>query len=186
MLEKRIINHYILDISKVRDYTPKCNFNCVIYNNFFDIPSTALEKIRAYFGEEKITVFKLRFAVGHKLVATMRDSELVSFCFFHDKPFKFNFFKLNNYEIYFYDCYTFEEFRGLGCIYREVRFVIEKYKDLHYKYAVVEIEDSNIASKRAFEKLGFKKIKTFYHFSLFGVGITLVSSKATSLKEKNE
>lgn len=171
MLEIKTINHYTLNLSEVKSCELVTNFQHVIYYDFSLIDDKVLRKIAQSFGEDKITALRYRFAVRHKMVVTFIDEEFASFCFFGDRPFKFSLFKLKDHELYFYDCFTFEEFRGRSSIYAEVRYVIEKYKDLGYEIAHVEIEDSNIPSKKAFAKLGFKKVRVYYVINIFGARI---------------
>ncbi|MGB9855361.1 MAG: GNAT family N-acetyltransferase [Caldisericum exile] len=171
MLEIKKIYHYTLNINEVKPFETKVKFKHTIFTNFEDAKDTILNKLSLHFGEDKIISVKLRFALQHKMVATFIDDEFVSFCFFADRPFRFSLFKLKEKELYFYDCFTFEKFRGLSSIYAEVKYVIEKYRELGYNTAHVEIEQKNISSQKAFAKLGFKKSHIYCSISIFGIRI---------------
>ena len=165
MMELKIINHYKLDLNNVKQLDIGTQFYHKIYEDFDSVEGEILVKLEHEFGTDKVSSTGTRLSLKHKLVVSMLNGELASFCFFGDLPFEFNYFKLKENEIYFYDCFTFKEFRGLGAVYSEVRFVLDRYKDQGYKFAYVEIETKNKSSKQAFKKLGFKKEKTFMSFS---------------------
>lgn len=167
----KTINHYKLSLNEVKDLKIHENFVHKIFTSFIDLDTSILNKITNTFGNDKLTEIKFRFIAKHKMVVTFIDNEFASYCFFSDRPFRFSLFKLKEGEIYFYDCFTFEKFRGRSSIYSEVRYVIDKYKDLGYKIAHVEIEENNIASQKAFNKLGFKKTQTFYVIEFLGTRI---------------
>ena len=164
-MELKIINHYKLDLDNIKQIAIETQFYHKIYEDFNSIEGETLIELAQEFGIDKVSSTRTRLSLKHKLVVSILNGELASFCFFGDMKFEFNYFKLNENEIYFYDCFTFKEFRGLSAVYSEVRFVLERYKDRGYKFAYVEIETKNKNSQKAFEKLGFKKEKTFISFS---------------------
>jgi len=180
----KTINHYTLSLNEVKDLKIPKNFVHKIFTSFSDLDTTILNKITNTFGNDKVTEIKFRFVARHKMVVTFIDNEFASYCFIGDAPFKFSFFELKEKELYFYDCFTFENFRGRNALYSEVKYAIDIYKERGYTYAHVEIEDTNLPSKKAFEKVGFQKKRTFYHFTLLGIGITFSSGKCSFLKVK--
>ncbi|BAL81160.1 GNAT family N-acetyltransferase [Caldisericum exile] len=174
MLEIKKIYHYTLNLDKVKTFETNTKFEHAVYASLSEVKNEILNKLSFYFGEEKLNALKFRFAVQHKMVVTFIESEFASFCFFSDSPFKFSLFKLNKQELYFYDCFTFEKFRGLSSIYAEVKYVLDKYRNLGYKVAHVEIEENNTPSQNAFKKLGFRKVRIYYVISIFGLRIIFV------------
>lgn len=170
----RKINHYIIelqeiDLEKLDKSSVKEKFEHKIYSSYYEIEKSQRRKIEEYFGEAKISSFKIRFGYGHLMVISSLDGHLCSFCFFATSNFKFTNFRLKEKELYFYDCYTFPEFRGKGAIFSEVKRVLEIYKQLGYKKAHVEIDDTNNSSKKAFTKIGFKLLKVYYCFGIFSI-----------------
>ncbi len=168
----KVINHYELnledgEVSDINAYSVRESFIHKIYDSLDSLEDGFKKKISEYFGEGKISSFKFRFRVKHHLVASILDEKLFSFCFFAANPYRFSLFTLKAYEMYFYDCFTFPEYRGKGAIYSEVNYVIQKYKNLGYKKVHVEIEQTNIPSIKAFSKLGFEHSKTYYCISIF-------------------
>jgi hypothetical protein len=104
-------------------------------------------------------IFSSKITDKSKLVISFLDEDIASYCFFGSKEQKFRFFSLEPEELYFFDCFTFPEYRGLGVIYSEVSFVINKFKEIGCKKANVEIESNNISSIRAFNKIAFHKMR---------------------------
>lgn len=168
------INHYIIELQEFKleeldQSQVKEKFEHKIYSSYYEIERRYRDKIEEYFGEAKISSFKLRFGYGHSMVISSLEGELCSFCFFAASSFRFSNFRLKEKELYFYDCYTFAEFRGKGAIFSEVKKVLEIYKQLEYKRAHVEIDDTNSSSKKAFAKIGFKLSRVYYCFGLFSI-----------------
>lgn len=170
----RRINHYLLDLKQLDmddldNSHVKAEFVHKIYNSYYEIEDKFRKKIIDYFGEGKASSFRLRFNYKHFMVVSIVNDDIASFCFFANSKFKFSHFTLKNSELYFYDCFTFPEYRGKGAIFSEVKYVFKIYKPLGYKSVFVEIEDTNIPSKRAFTKLGFKMIKRIYCIGFFSI-----------------
>lgn len=164
--ENKVVFHYKLPLSDVNPFRESALFENKIYFSMEEIPQREIFLILHEFGPEKIDSFEMRFGIGFKMVASYLAEELASFCFFSDFPFKFRFFYLPHEAIYFFDCFTFENFRGLGAVHSEVAYVIDKYSAYGFKEANVEIESSNASSIKAFSKIGFEKTEE-YHYTRF-------------------
>ncbi len=148
--------HYKLILNEINPYPIKENFTQKIFYSYNELPDSAKNKIRKIFGREKLNVIKERLNYTTKMVGTFLDGKLVSYCFFAYSQEKFTFFALPENELYFYDCFTFPEYRGKNAIYSEVKYIMDLFKTHNYKYANVEIEHWNASSIKAFSKLGFK------------------------------
>ncbi len=160
--EEKIIYHYKLPIKNVRRIFVKEPFVHQIFYNFGEIPEVVKEKIEKTFGKEKLKIFRERLNCSSEIVCTFLNGNFASYCFFAYSQERFAFFKLSENEIYFYDCFTFPEYRGKSAIYSEVKYVLDVFDKGKYDYANVEIEKNNIPSQRAFAKLGFYKTAEFY------------------------
>lgn len=154
--EKRIVYHYKLKLTEVSPYPVREKFVHRVFYSYDELPDKAKNKIKKTFGREKLNVIKERLSYTTKMVGTFLNEELASYCFFAYSQEKFTFFTLPKNEIYFYDCFTFPEYRGKRAIYSEVRFIIDLFKTHNYRCANVEIEYWNTPSIKAFSKLGFK------------------------------
>ncbi len=160
--EYKVVYHYKLPLNNVRLVPKKVQIESKIYYTFWDLDETIKREIRDYFGFEKLRVFKERLNYTSDIVVSFINGKLASFCFFAYSEETFQFFTLPEREIYFYDCFTFPEFRGLNAVYWEVKFVTDFFKNRGFTYANVEIESQNNPSIRAFTKVGFYKIYEFY------------------------
>ena len=109
-MELKIINHYKLDLDNIKQIAIETQFYHKIYEDFNSIEGETLIELAQEFGIDKVSSTRTRLSLKHKLVVSILNGELASFCFFGDMPFEFNYFKLNENEIYFYDCFTFKEF----------------------------------------------------------------------------
>jgi len=155
------VGHYELKLDSVYDYKVDSNFEFKIIQNFNDLPFDFLEKMER---DSNLSNYNIRKAIclGDKLVLTYLDGLPASYCFFAASPKKFTYFPLKDKEIYFFNCFTFEETRGKSAIFAEAKYVIEEFKKNGFVRANVEILDSNTNSIKAFSKLGFLKTKEYH------------------------
>ncbi len=160
--EEKTVYHYKLPVRNAKKLPVDTPFEHKIFYNFIEIPQSVKEKIKKTFGKEKLKIFNERLKCSSEIVCTFLNGDLVSYCFFAYSEEKFAFFTLPNGEIYFYDCFTFPEYRGKSAIYSEVKYVLDIFDKGKYEYANVEIEKWNVASQKAFAKLGFYKTKEFH------------------------
>ncbi len=160
--EEKTVYHYKLPVKDVRKLPVQERFTHKIFYNFKELPQNVKEKVKKTFGAEKLKIFRERLNYSSEIVCTFLDGEFVSYCFFAYSEEQFAFFTLPKGEIYFYDCFTFSEYRGKSAVYSEVKYVLSIFDKGKYEYANVEIEKWNTASQKAFAKLGFYKTKEFY------------------------
>ncbi len=161
MYEEKTVFHYKLPLNSVKQHYVKDDFEHKIFYNYSEVPQTVKDKIEKTFGREKLRIFKERLNYSSELVCTFLNGKFVSYCFFAYSGESFLFFALPEKEIYFYDCFTFPEYRGKSAIYSEVKYVLGVFDRGRYEYANVEIEKGNVSSQKAFAKLGFYKTKEF-------------------------
>lgn len=160
--EEKTVCHYKLPVKDVRKFPTKEKFEHKIFYNFGELPQNVKEKVETTLGREKLKIFRERLNYSSEIVCTFLNGEFVSYCFFAYSREQFAFFTLPKGEIYFYDCFTFPEYRGKSAVYSEVKYVLDVFDKGKYEYANVEIEKWNTASQKAFAKLGFYKTKEFY------------------------
>jgi hypothetical protein len=155
------LGHYELLLNRVSYYELSREIKCQIVDAYEDLPQEFLANMKKYSNLSQDMIAKA-LAIGDRLVISSLDGLPASYCFFAVSPKKFTFFTLKNRELYFFNCFTFETFRGKGAIYAEVKNVVDKFAHLGYSKANVEIVNSNISSIKAFIKLGFKKTKEYH------------------------
>jgi ribosomal protein S18 acetylase RimI-like enzyme len=160
--ENKTVHHYKLFINSLRQVHKNPEIKSKIYCTFDSLDNSVKEKIKKYFNIEKLRVFKERLDYTSDIVVSYINKEFISFCFFAYGREIFQFFDLPKGEIYFYDCFTFPEYRGRGVVPSEVEYVLNIFKDRDYTFANVEIEIWNKSSIRAFEKVGFYKMYEFH------------------------
>jgi GNAT superfamily N-acetyltransferase len=153
---------------------PRVKSESKIFYSFDELPSVLRARIKEKLGYEKLRIFKYRLSVTIKLVASFVNGELASYCFFAFSSEQFSLFRLKKGDIYFFDCFTFPEFRGLGLIYNETKYVIDVFKEHGYSRACVAIDSCNKDSICAFNKIGFRKTKEYWFRRIFFIKKILV------------
>ena len=164
--EIEIIFHYELDLDSIRSLDVGIPLKNKIFLSLDEVPEAVFEKILKYLGIRNAKIFTSKITDKAKLVISFLDEDIASYCFFGFKEQRFKFFHLGPEELYFFDCFTFPEYRGLGAIYSEVSFVINKFKEIGYKKANVEIESFNTNSIKAFSKIGFHKTREYQYIKV--------------------
>jgi RimJ/RimL family protein N-acetyltransferase len=161
-----IIFHYELDLNSIRFLDVKIPFKNKIFLSLDDVPDTVFKKILKEFRVKNTEIFSSKITDKSKLVISFLDEDIASYCFFGFREQKFKFFSLGPEELYFFDCFTFPEYRGLGAICSEVSFVVNKFKEIGYKKANVQIESFNTNSIKAFSKIGFHKTREYQYIRI--------------------
>jgi len=164
--EKGVIFHYELDLDSAMPLEIGTPFENRIFFLLKDIPDSTVKKILKDFGVKNTEIFSSKITDKSKLVISFLDEDIASYCFSGFKEQKFKFFNLRPEELYFFDCFTFPEYRGLGAIYSEVSFVVNKFKEIGYKKANVQIESFNTNSIKAFSKIGFHKTREYQYIRI--------------------
>jgi len=159
--EKRIIYYFELSFDKIKFIKPRVKSESKIFYSFDELPSFLKAKIKKNLGYEKLRIFKYRLSATIKLVVSFVDGEFASYCFLACSEEQFSLFRLRKNDIYFFDCFTFLEFRGLGLIYNETKYAIDIFKKHGYLRACVAIDSYNTDSICAFNKVGFYKTKEY-------------------------
>ncbi len=159
--EQKTVYHYRIKLDEINTLVSNVKIENKIYCTFNSLDKKIKEKIKDSLGSEKLKIFKERLNSTSDIVVTFIKNEFASYCFFAYTGETFQFFTLPEKEIYFYDCFTFPQYRGRSSIYFEVKFVMQFLERAGFKYANVEIESSNIPSIRAFAKVGFCKTKEY-------------------------
>jgi hypothetical protein len=165
--EQKTFYHYELDLNSIKSFEGKIKFENRIFFSLDDMPEKFYKEILIKMGIKNGDTLDFKISGKSNIVVSSLKNELVSYCFFGFKKQKFRFFYLLENELYFFNCFTFPNYRGLGAIYSEVVFVINKYKEKGYKKANVEVESSNLNSINAFSKLGFVKTREYFYKRVF-------------------
>lgn len=174
--EKRIIYYFELSFDKVKFMESRVKSESKIFYSFDELPSFLKAKIKKNLGYEKLRIFKYRLSATIKLVASFVDGEFASYCFLACSEEQFSLFRLGKSDIYFFDCFTFPEFRGLGLIYNETKYAIDVFKEHGYSRACVAIDSYNKDSICAFNKIGFYKTKEYWLRKIFFIKKILVKN----------
>lgn len=151
-----------MQINNAKLLPKRIDMKSKVYYTFLELDDEICARVKETFGIEKLKVFKERLDYTSDIVVSFINGKFASFCFFAYAQEEFEFFTLPKDEVYFYDCFTFPEFRGLNAIYSDVRYVLGFFINRRFKYANVEIENWNKSSIKAFTKIGFYKIYEFY------------------------
>lgn len=89
----------------------------------------------------------------YKIVYVVNNKKLIHYSYVIPKIYKFSF--LANTDLEIGPCYTHPDYRGQGIFPYMIAFIIKKYRN--HNNIMIMVDENNISSRKAIDKVGFRK-----------------------------